>query len=232
MRFFSVGIGLNIALCGLTLTSLAAVAEPPPVYSSQAISYSPEIPETIGNKVIRGTGIEFTVPRGFNGGVPASVDTKAITTEAKKLYPSMSAFVDALETDPTFLRAIAINTAKQEPEIVMITQLPVPGTVGLEELREIMSKALPSVLPTGFKLVEHKIEMVGSRQIVRLTIDVDLQGSKFKQSIGMFKEGNEIFQVTYVYASENTRQARPVLDGIISSFKAVPTDAVTRSARF
>jgi hypothetical protein len=231
VRFFSVGIGLNIALCGLTLTNLAAVAEPPPVYTSQALSYSPEIPETIGNKIIRGTGIEFTVPRGFNGGVPASVDTKAITTEAKRLYPSMSSFVDALETDPTFLRAIAINIAKQEPEIVMITQLPVPGTVELAELEEMMSKMLPSVLPTGFKLVDHKIDTVGSRQIVRLTVDVDLQGYKFKESIGMFKEGNEIFQVTYVYAGENTRQALPVLDGIITSFKAVPTTAVTTSAK-
>lgn len=229
MRFFSVGIGLNIVLCGLTATNLAAVAEPPPVYDNRVISYSPEIPETIGSRVIRGSGIEFTVPRGFNGGVPASGDTKVITTEAKRLYPSMSAFVDALETDPTFLRAIAINIAKQEPEIVLITQLPVPGTIGLSELHDTMSKMLPSVLPTGFKLVEHKIDTVGSRQIVRLTIDVELEGTKFKQSIGMFREGNEVFQVTYVHG-ENTRQARPIFDRMISSFKATSTQTVTTSA--
>jgi hypothetical protein len=230
VRFFSVGIGLNIALCGLTVTNLAAVAEQPPVYTAQAPSYSLTIPGMSGGKVIRGTGVEFTVPSSFSGGVPASADTKAMTTAAKKLYPSMSSVVNALEADPTFLRAMAISTAKQDPQLVLINQLPVSGTVGLEEVHEMMSKMLPSVLPTGFKLVEHKIDTVGSRQIVRLTVDVELQGTKFTESIGMFKEGNEIFQVTYVHSGENMRQARPVFDRIITSFKAIPTDTVTTSA--
>jgi hypothetical protein len=230
VRFISVGIGLNIALCGLTATNLAAVAEPPPVYTAQAPSYSLRIPEPIGGKVIRGTGVEFTVPSSFNGGVPASADTKAMTTAAKKLYPSMSSIVNALEADPTVLRAMAISTAKQNPEIVLITRLPVPETVELEELEAMMSKMLPSLLPPEFKLVDHKMDTVGSRQIVRLTVDAELQGTKFKQSIGMFKEGNEIFQVTYVHSSENMRQARPIFDRIITSFKAIPTDAVTTSA--
>jgi hypothetical protein len=231
VRFFSVGIGLNIALCGLTATNLAAVAEPPPVNNgTPALSYSLQIPGTSGIRVIRGTGVEFSVPSSFNGGVPASADTKAVTTEAKKLYPSMSSVVNALEADPTFLRAMAISTTKQDPQIVLINQLPVPGTVGLDELHEMMSKMLPSVLPNGFKLVEHKIETVGSRQIVRLTVDVDLEGTKFTESIGMFKEGNELFQVTYVHSGENPRQARPVFDRMITSFKTIPTAAVTTSA--
>ncbi len=229
MRFFSVGIGLNIALCGLTV-NLAAVAEPPPVNNgTPAPSYSLQIPGTSGSRVVRGTGVEFSVPSSFSGGVPASADTKAMTTEAKKLYPSMSSVVNALEADPTFLRAMAISTAKQDPEIVLITQLPISATVGLTEIEAMMSKMLPSVLPTGFKLVEHKIETVGSRQIVRLTVDVELQGIKFTESIGIFKEGNELFQVTYVHSGENPRQSKPIFDRMITSFKTIPA-AITTSA--
>jgi hypothetical protein len=223
VRFIYSGIGFNIALCGLAVTNLAAIAAPVPI----AARPDANLAMLQGNNLntIKGTGVEFTVPKGFQGGPPSSGDTKAITTEAAKLFPSMASFVKMLDADPTFLRAVAINTAQKDPEIVLITRLPVPGNVPLEELHEMMAKILPSMLPPEFKLVDHKIDRVGSRQIVRLTVDANVQGSKFKESIGLFREGNEVFQVTYVYANENMRQALPIFDGIVTSFKATPSAA-------
>lgn len=227
MRFLYSGIGFNIALCGLAVTNLAAMAAPSPV---PAVTLSPASSAMLQNSsktTIRGTGVEFTVPTGFQGGPPSSVDTKAITTEAAKMFPSMASFVKILDSDPTFLRAIAVNSAKKDPEIVLITRVPIPGDVPIEELHDMMAKILPSMLPPEFKLVEHKVDNVGSRQIVRLTVDVDIQGAKFKESIGLFREGNEVFQVTYVYANEHIQQALPIFDGIVTSFKAIPTDPTT-----
>jgi hypothetical protein len=223
VRVLYSGIGFNLALCGLAMTNFAASAAP------AAVTMSPQSPSALAmsqsstNTIIKGTGVEFAVPNGFKGGPPSSSDTKAITDSAAKMFPSMASFVKLLDTDPTFLRAIAINTAQKDPEIVLITRLPVPAEVSLDELHDMMAKILPSMLPPEFKLVEHKIENIGTREIVRLTVDADIQGSKFKESIGLFREGNEVFQVTYVYANENLQQALPIFEGIVTSFKAQPT---------
>ena len=227
MRFLHSGIGFNLALCGLAVTNLAAIATPSPVTAVVHPHANLAMWQGNSSTLIKGTGVEFTVPNGFQGGPPSSDDTKAITTEAAKMFPSMASFVKLLDTDPTFLRAVAINSAKKDPEIVLITRLPVPGNVPIEELHDMMAKILPSMLPPEFKLVDHKVDNVGARQIVRLTVDVNVQGAKFKESIGLFREGDEVFQVTYVYASENSQQALPIFDGIVTSFKAIPTDPTT-----
>jgi hypothetical protein len=223
VRFFNSGIGFNIALCGLAITNLAASAAPATVTMSPQSPSEIAISQSSTNTIIKGTGVEFSVPSGFQGGPPSSTDTKTITDSAAKMFPSMASFVKLLDTDPTFLRAIAINTAQKEPEIVLITRLPVPAEVALNELHDMMAKMLPSMLPPEFKLVDSKVENIGTRQIVRLTVDANIQGSKFKESIGLFREGNEVFQVTYVYANENLQQAMPIFEGIITSFKAQPT---------
>ncbi|AFY93966.1 hypothetical protein [Chamaesiphon minutus] len=215
MRFLYTGIGFYIAFQGLT----AAVAAPqslPPTPQQM-----PSLALLQGKTVIQGNGVEFTVPSGFEGGVPSNAQTKAITTEATKMFPSMATFGDLLESDPNILRAIAINTTRADnPEIVIVTRLPVPATVSLKEIEQMMSQMLPSMLPPEFKLVNSKITNVGSRSIVLLTVDANIQGSKFKESIGLFREGNEIFQVTYVYANANSRQAMPIFRQMIGSFKA------------
>ena len=69
-------------------------------------------------------------------------------------------------------------------------------------------------------LVDNQILNVGSRQIVRLSLDVNIQGIQLKESIGLFKTGNQIFQVTYVYDNESSPQAMPVFEQIINTFKA------------
>ena len=228
MRILYSGIGFNIALCGLAVTTLAASAAPATVpVNARSSPASLAMNQSSNSTIIKGTGVEFSVPKGFQGGPPSSTDTKAITESAAKMFPSMASFVKLLDTDPTFLRAIAINTAQKDPEIVLITRLPVPANVALDDLHDMMAKILPSMLPPEFKLVEHKIDKIGARQLVRLTVDANIQGSKFKESIGLFREGNEVFQVTYVYANENIRQALPIFDGIVTSFKAQPTPAAT-----
>jgi hypothetical protein len=221
--FLYSGIGFNIALCGLAVTTLAASAEPATVPANVRPHVSLAISQSSTNTIIKGTGVEFAVPNGFQGGPPSSKDTKAITESAAKMFPSMASFVKLIDTDPTFLRAIAINTAQKDPEIVLISRLPVPANISLNDIHDMMAKMLPSMLPPEFKLVEHKIDRVGARQIVKLTVDANIQGSKLKESIGMFREGNEVFQVTYVYANENLQQALPIFDGIVASFKAQPT---------
>jgi hypothetical protein len=215
VRFLYTGIGFYIAFQGLT----TAVAAPP------SLPPTPQKPSSLallqGKTVIQGNGVEFTVPSGFEGGVPSDAQTKAITTEATKMFPSMAAFGNLLESDPNILRAIAINTARGDnPEIVLISRLPVPATVSLNEIEQMMSKMLPSMLPPEFKLVNSKITNLGSRSIVLLTVDANVRGSKFRESIGLFREGDEIFQVTYVYASANSRQAMPIFRQMIGSFKA------------
>jgi hypothetical protein len=215
VRFLYSGIGFYIAFQGLT----AAVAAP------QSLPPTAQTPSTLallqGKTVIQGNGVEFTVPSGFEGGVPSDAQTKAIATEATKMFPSMAAFGDLLKSDPNILRAIAINTTRADnPEIVMISRLPVPATVSLKEIEQMMSQMLPSMLPPEFKLVNSKITNVGARSIVLLTVDANVQGSKFRESIGLFREGDEIFQVTYVYANANSRQAMPIFRQMIGSFKA------------
>jgi hypothetical protein len=242
VRFLYSSIGFNLALLGLSATNLTAIASPATLFvvdvgvasaSAEAAPLEQRVPQQLAQSptnssnreltVIKGNGIEFSVPVGFKGGQPSSAETKAIISEATKLSPSMASFAKLVDNDPAFIRAMAFNTRVPErPEVVLITRLPIPATVSMSELEEMMAKVLPSVLPESFKLVEHKLDKVGGREIVRLTVDANVQGAKFKESIGLFREGNEIFQVTYVYDSGSQRQAQPTFEQIINTFKAVP----------
>jgi hypothetical protein len=249
VRFLYSGIGFNLALLGMSATNLAAIASPatlPPVGVGDSLplgtasAFAEASPlenrvvpshqltllqdsRSTGNlTVIKGNGVEFTVPAGFKGGKPTSEETKAIIAAATELSPTMASFAKLVDGDPSFIRAMALNTTKPElPEVVLITRLPIPATVTMSELEATMAKVLPSMLPDSFKLVEHKLERVGSRQIVKLTVTADIQGATLKESIGLFREGNEVFQVTYVYSGASARQAQPTFEQIINTFKAV-----------
>jgi hypothetical protein len=234
VRFLYSGIGFNLALIGLSATNLTAIASPatlPLVGEASPLenrSPSHNLAPIHANgsssdlTVIKGNGVEFTVPAGFKGGKPTSAETKAIISAATELSPSMASFAKLVDNDPAFIRAMAINTTKPDrPEIVLITRLPIPTTVPMSELEEMMAKVLPSMLPESFKLVEHKLDQVGARQIVRLTVNANIQGTTLKESIGLFREGNEVFQVTYVYDEASTRQSQLTFEQIINTFKAV-----------
>jgi hypothetical protein len=140
------------------------------------------------------------------------------------MFPSMASFVQIFDQDPTLFRAIAIETvkSKENPSLILVTRLPLSVGISLKDLQVAMSKSLPTILPPEFKLVDSRVVNVGSRQIVRLTLDVNIQGFNFKESIGLLKEGNEVFQVTYVFDNNDTAKASTIFEGMIRTFKTTP----------
>lgn len=218
MRFLYSGI-VNIALLGLSTLNLSAIAATP-----AAVTSAPTIDRVAlydSSRTIKGNGVEFKLPAGFKGGSPSSAQTRATIAQTAKMFPSMASIMQVFESDPSIVRAIATSTDSQQvPSMVLVTRLPIPASVSLAEIQEMMAKVIPSMLPPEFNLVDNQILNVGSRQIVRLSLDVNIQGIQLKESIGLFKTGNQIFQVTYVYDNESSPQAMPVFEQIINTFKA------------
>jgi hypothetical protein len=219
VRFLYSGI-VNIALLGLSTLNLSAIAATPPTAVTQATTIDRIAIYDSSLTTIRGNGVEFKLPAGFKGGSPSSAQTRATIAQTTKMFPSMASLMQVFESDPSIVRAIATSTDSQVPSMVLVTRLPIPASVSLAEIQEMMAKVMPSMLPPEFTLVDNQILNVGSRQIVRLSIDVNVQGIKLKESIGLFKRGNQIFQVTYVYDNESSPQAMPVFEQIINTFKA------------
>jgi hypothetical protein len=225
VRFLYSGIGFNLALLGLTATTLNTVAAPvPPAITHQTSRlalYQSDF------TVIKGNGVEFTLPAGFEGGSPTSSETKAMIAATAKAIPSIAPFVKVFDDNPTMLRAVAMNTnSQQSPSMVLITKLPVPANVSMEYLQELMAKSMPSLLPPEFKLVKNQLVNIGSRQVVQMSLNINMGSIKLQESIGLFKEGNDIYQVTYVYTTENTQQTSAVFEQILNTFKATPTTTV------
>lgn len=221
MRFLYLYSGIvNIALLGLSTLNLSAIAATPPTAVTQATTIDRIAIYDSSLTTIRGNGVEFKLPAGFKGGSPSSAQTRATIAQTTKMFPSMASLMQVFESDPSIVRAIATSTDSQVPSMVLVTRLPIPASVSLAEIQEMMAKVMPSMLPPEFTLVDNQILNVGSRQIVRLSIDVNVQGIKLKESIGLFKRGNQIFQVTYVYDNESSPQAMPVFEQIINTFKA------------
>ena len=219
MRFLYSGI-VNIALLGLSTLNLSAIAATPPTAVTQATTIDRIAIYDSSLTTIRGNGVEFKLPAGFKGGSPSSAQTRATIAQTTKMFPSMASLMQVFESDPSIVRAIATSTDSQVPSMVLVTRLPIPASVSLAEIQEMMAKVIPSMLPPEFNLVDNQILNVGSRQIVRLSLDVNIQGIQLKESIGLFKTGNQIFQVTYVYDNESSPQAMPVFEQIINTFKA------------
>jgi hypothetical protein len=223
VRFLRFGLGLNIALLSLTVTNLSAVATTPPTVKTDRVD---QIESThIAGKnqtVIQGNGVRFSLPSGFQGGSPTSAQTKTLIAETVSKFPSMASFAKILDSDPTIIRAIATNPEAANPSIVLISRLPVPATTTLKDLQSTMAATMPAMLPPEFKLVDNRVTTVGSRQIVKMTVDINMNGLKIRESIGLFKEGKDTFQVTYVYSNDNSAQAMLVFAQIMNTFKAIP----------
>ncbi len=219
MNFSKFVIFFNITLSGLATGNLAVNATPQPVTNiGQSFDRHLTLLQRESNTVIKGNGVQFSVPAGFRGGSPSDEDVKQITTEAVKIAPSMASFVKILDSNPSILRALAISTG-DKPEVIMISRLPLLGKSSIVEIEAIMAKFFPSMLPPGFKLTEHKVDTVGSRQVARLLVDADVQGLKLQELVGLFIEGDEIFQVTYAYLPEDTKQANTIFKQVVNSFK-------------
>ena len=185
MRFLYSGI-VNIALLGLSTLNLSAIAATPPTAVTQATTIDRIAIYDSSLTTIRGNGVEFKLPAGFKGGSPSSAQTRATIAQTTKMFPSMASLMQVFESDPSIVRAIATSTDSQVPSMVLVTRLPIPASVSLAEIQEMMAKVMPSMLPPEFTLVDNQILNVGSRQIVRLSIDVNVQGIKLKESIGLF----------------------------------------------
>ncbi len=241
MRLMLPGIGLNIVLFGLAIPNLTAVAAPVAPTSlgdgavsivgisdrHQQIDRGNISQQSIAGTTIQGNGVEFIAPAEFQGGSPSSAQIQTMIGETAKMFPSLASIVQNLQRNPTFFRAIAMNTstAEKNPSIVVVTQLPGSSKMTLEYLEATMAKLMPSMLPPEFKLVDSRVMQVGTRQIVRLSITGNIQGDKFKQSIGLLKEGDAIFQVTYVGASANSDRDRSIFEQMIRTFKT--TDSMS-----
>jgi hypothetical protein len=230
MRLIHSGIGFTIALCAFNSIDLTTVATQLPdrlvsqaPSSSLAIQGTKDPASTSTQTVIEGNGVKFAVPAGFKGGVPDGAEIKEFITEAAKMMPSLGSMIQSIGSNPEFFRAIAININPQgDTDLFLVNHLPIPANVTLEEIREAMSKAIPSMLPPEFKLVSSKVTNVGSRQIVQLTVDVNIQGMKMKESIGLFKQGDEIFQVTHVYLHKNSQRSASIFEQVINTFQVTP----------
>jgi hypothetical protein len=225
MRLLISGLGLNIALCGLLSPNLAIAAPTSPVAISPASSQQLGITQSSAQgTLIQGNGVEFVVPTGFEGGAPSNAQTKALIQETVSAFPSMASFTAILDRDPSMLRAIAMNTsATSNPSIVLVTRLPVPASITLTDLESAMSKMMPGMLPQGFTLTDSRVVTIGNRKIVKLSISGKVQNIKFRESIALIKEGDEIYQITYVFDDKKASLARPVFDRMVSTFKADST---------
>jgi hypothetical protein len=221
MRFFSAVMGFNIVLFSLSVGNLAGVATSVPVVpNTQMTGINRLAIHKSKQTVIKGTGMEFILPTGFKGGAASGDLVKTMIDAVASEIPSMLPFMAALEKDPSIFRAFAIDMdSRQNPSLFLVNSLPVPANMSLEELRSGMSESMSSVLPPEFKLVDNKIVKVGSRQIVQMKVDINIKGTKIQELVGLFREGNEVFQVTYVYANKSPRQANLVFQQAINTFK-------------
>jgi hypothetical protein len=226
VRFLTAGIGFTLALSGLVAPNLVAGAEPLNIsLPAQAPSYNLTLQQdksATDRTVVRGNGVEFSAPIGFQGGSPSSDDTNRLIKAVTDLNPSLASFSKLLEKDPSIFRAIAFNTSEQSsPEVILISAPPFPASVPLEDIEAMLTEFLPSMMP-GFKLSEHKIVNLGSRQIAMFTVNASDRGVQLQESIGLFREGDDIFQVTYAYAKKDSLQARSIFNQIVNTFKATP----------
>lgn len=226
MRFFSALTGFNIALLSLNVGNLAAVATSVPGTPHTQMSGIDRLAiHKSKQTVIKGTGMEFILPTGFKGGAASGDLVKTMIDAVASEIPSMLPFMAALEKDPSIFRAFAIDiNSKRDPSLFLVNSLPVPANMSLEELRSRMSQGISSALPPEFKLVDNKIVKVGSRQVIQMKVDVNIKGTQIQELVGLFREGNEVFQVTYVYANKSPRQANLIFQQAIGTFKATPEE--------
>ena len=224
MRFLFPGIGVSLVVSGLIAPNLATVAVSLP---NRAVNISQQPVET---NTIRGNGVEFVAPSGFRGGMPSAKETQFIVQAAAAEFPAYASLVEGIFRDPSVFRLFAINTAKsatKNVELVLVQRLPVPVNTSLADLNRTMKQALPSVLPPEFKLVDSQVVTVGSRQIVRCNVTMNVRGLKFYESMALIKEGDEVFQLIYGFAHDRSGQADATFDRMIRTFKSTPTTLQT-----
>ncbi len=224
MRFLISGLGLNIALWGVLVPQLAVAAPIPPLTESQASGDGLTIIETEGT-LIRGNGVEFTAPTGFQGGSPSSSQVKEIVRETARLFPSFSSFIETIDR-PGVLRALAIDVSATNIGAVLVQRIAIPAEISLADLHQAMATTLPTMLPTNVKVVDSQVVTIGDRQLIKIEIEAKVGGMSVNETMALVKEGNEMFQVVYAFDRQNAVRARQDFDLIMRTFRAIPTARV------
>ena len=219
MRVLFAGIGFNLLLLGLS-ANLAATAVPlKPNPIAQQPSGTPVTPAN-NSQTVAGIGIEFVLPSRFKAGSPANKQLQTIVSNSAKKSPIAGSFMSIFGDDADYggAKAIAIDTSKPANlEIVVVNSTSIPADLSLETMQENFkrSKDLGSEFTPG----DTKITSVGANRWLQVQGNLNIKGSQAKVLMGFLKAGDKTFQITYVYESQNDRQAAPIFEQIGSTFK-------------
>jgi hypothetical protein len=175
--------------------------------------------------MVQGNGVALLLPAGFSGGDPSASQTQAILQETAKLFPKQAEILQTFQNDPSILRLLAINFGtpgqpSATPQLVLVAKLPVPPSLSISEIHSQMTEAFGQVLPGDFKLTDHRVATVGGREIAQFTVDASLKGTQLKEVIGLFRQGQDVYQVVYVGSQSETTQFMANFEQMIRSFKA------------
>jgi hypothetical protein len=175
--------------------------------------------------IVQGNGVQLALPTGFSGGDPSQSQTKILLKETARQFPNLAPFVQMIERNPSMLRLIASNAGSQPSaptaaQVVLVTRLPVPAGVSIADIHSKMVEAFPTLLPKSFQLVDHQVTTVADRQVARFTIDANLQGTSLREIMGIFKQGEAVYQVVYVVPKDADPQTLSNFEQMIRTFKA------------
>jgi hypothetical protein len=230
-----VGLSLTLGSCLGAGVVLGTSAVTPPVnafetptsnrwlapVSAKLASSAPVNSENI----IQGNGVQMSLPNGFSGGDPTQSQTKILLKETARQFPNLAPFMKMIELDPSILRLIAFHEGSPAPaptaaQVVIVARLSIPAGVSITDIHEKMVKAFPTLLPTSFQLVDHQVTRVADRQVARFTIDADIQGTSLREVLGIFKQGEAVYQVVYVVPKNAAPQTLSSFEQMIRTFKA------------
>lgn len=228
MRVLFAGIGFNLVLLGLSL-NLAATAAPQQLTPiAQQPSGAPVTPAS-SSQTVAGIGVEFLLPTRFKAGSPANKQLQTLVSDRAKKSPIAGSFMSIFGDDADYggAKAIAIDTSQPgNLEIVLVNSISIPADLSLETMQENFkrNKDMGSEFTPG----DTKITSVGANRWLQVQGNLNIKGSQAKVLMGFLKAGDKTFQITYVYDSQNARQAAPVFEQIGSTFKIttkLPTTA-------
>jgi hypothetical protein len=228
-----VGLSLTLGSCLGAGAVLGAPSITPPVSAFETPTGSLRLapasaklassaPVTSEN-IIQGNGVQLALPNGFSGGDPTQSQTKILLKETARQFPNLAPFMKMIELDPAILRLIAFHAGSPAPtaaQVVLVARLPIPAGVSITDIHEKMVEAFPTLLPKSFQLVDHQVTSVADRQVVRFTIDADIQGTSLREVIGIFKQGEAVYQVVYVVPKDAASQTLSNFEQMIRTFKA------------
>lgn len=229
MRILFAGIGFNLVLLGLSVNLAATAAPLQPYPIAQQPTGTTLIPAN-NSQTVAGIGIEFVLPTRFKAGSPADKQLQTLVSNSAKSSPITESFMPIFGDDADYggAKAIAIDTSKPgNLEIVLINSTSIPADLSLEAMQENFKRSTD--MGGEFTPVDAKITSVGANRWLQVQGNLNIKGSQAKVLMGFLKAGDNTFQITYVYDSQNVGQAMPVFAQIGSTFK-VTTKLPTTTA--